>query len=128
MSNMFIAHGDAYNAGRIHRDVSAGNVLICIKEEVVGDQLVQERVGLLTDWELSKRTTAPNTARQPNRTVCTSRASHLLMTVADFGLQGTWQFLSAFLLDNPFEACCISDESEAFFPRPPLLCHPVPPA
>lgn len=53
----------------IHRDVSAGNVLIHIKEKIADGKLVRTRVGLLTDWELSKRTDAPRTARQPDRTV-----------------------------------------------------------
>ncbi|KAI0696665.1 hypothetical protein C8T65DRAFT_663374 [Cerioporus squamosus] len=82
-----VAHGQAYRKGVIHRDVSAGNVLI---------YLVQERVGILTDWELSKRTNAPDTARQPDRT-------------------GTWQFMSAYTLNNPDEPIRIPDEVEAFF-------------
>ncbi|KAI0696681.1 hypothetical protein C8T65DRAFT_31906 [Cerioporus squamosus] len=90
------AHRDAYKKGVIHRDISAGNVLIQIKEKIVDGRLVQQRVGLLTDWELSKRTSAPNAPRQPDRT-------------------GTWQFMSAFLLDNPFSAISIPDEVEAFF-------------
>ncbi|RPD71901.1 hypothetical protein L226DRAFT_573572, partial [Lentinus tigrinus ALCF2SS1-7] len=62
------AHGRAWKKGVIHRDVSAGNVLICIKEEIVDGRLVQTRTGMLTDWELSKRRNAPDTARQPDRT------------------------------------------------------------
>ncbi|KAI0696690.1 hypothetical protein C8T65DRAFT_832745 [Cerioporus squamosus] len=74
------AHRDAYKKGVIHRDISAGN----------------KRVGLLTDWELSERTSAPNAPRQRGRI-------------------GTWQFMSAFLLNNPFAAISIPDEVEAFF-------------
>ena len=66
------AHGQAYKKGVIHRDVSAGNVLIHIKEKVVNGELVQKRVGLLMDWELSKRINASATPRQPDRTVSTS--------------------------------------------------------
>ncbi len=69
------AHRDAYKTGVVHRDVSAGNAIICIKEQVVDGRLVQQRVGLLTDWELSKRTSAPDTPRQPNRTVCASMST-----------------------------------------------------
>ncbi|KAI0688167.1 hypothetical protein C8T65DRAFT_835052 [Cerioporus squamosus] len=90
------AHRDAYKKGVIHRDISAGNVLIQIKEKVVDGRLVQKRVGLLTDWELSERTSAPNAPRQRGRI-------------------GTWQFMSAFLLNNPFAAISIPDEVEAFF-------------
>ncbi|RDX49302.1 hypothetical protein OH76DRAFT_1382400 [Lentinus brumalis] len=90
------AHGQAHKKGVVHRDISAGNVLIYIRESVVDGQLVQERVGILTDWELSKRTDAPDTARQPDRT-------------------GTWQFMSAYTLDHLNEPICIADEIEAFF-------------
>ncbi|TFK79591.1 hypothetical protein K466DRAFT_592319 [Polyporus arcularius HHB13444] len=90
------AHGQAHKKGVVHRDISAGNVLIYIRESVVDGQLVQKRVGILTDWELSKRTDAPETARQPDRT-------------------GTWQFMSAYTLDHLDEAICIPDEIEAFF-------------
>ena len=53
----------------MHRDISAGNVLIHVQERVEDGKLVQERFGLLTDWELSKRKDAPDIARQPDRTV-----------------------------------------------------------
>ena len=59
----------------MHRDISAGNVLIYVQESVVDGQLVQERVGLLTDWELAKRTDAPEIARQPDRTVSSGHLS-----------------------------------------------------
>ncbi|RPD57718.1 hypothetical protein L226DRAFT_525038 [Lentinus tigrinus ALCF2SS1-7] len=89
------AHGRAYEKGVIHRDVSAGNVLICIKEEIVDGRLVQTRTGMLTDWELSKRRNSPDTARQPDRT-------------------GTWEFMSAYILNNRDMAPQIPDELEAF--------------
>ena len=53
----------------MHCDISAGNVLIHVRESVEDGKLVQERVGLLTDWELSQRTNAPGIARQPDRMV-----------------------------------------------------------
>ncbi|RPD57738.1 hypothetical protein L227DRAFT_529943 [Lentinus tigrinus ALCF2SS1-6] len=89
------AHALAYDKGVIHRDVSAGNVLICIKEKIVNGRLVRKRIGMLTDWELSKRRKAPETARQPNRT-------------------GTWQFMSAYILNHPEMAIQLPDELEAF--------------
>ena len=64
-----LAHQRAYDKGVMHRDISAGNVLIHVRERVEDGKLVQERVGLLTDWELSKRRNAPDIARQPDRTV-----------------------------------------------------------
>ncbi|RPD57722.1 hypothetical protein L226DRAFT_490916 [Lentinus tigrinus ALCF2SS1-7] len=89
------AHGRAYEKGVLHRDVSAGNVLICIKEEIVDGRLVQKRTGMLTDWELSKRTNVPGTAHQPGRI-------------------GTWEFMSAYILNNPDMAIELPDELEAF--------------
>ncbi|RPD57736.1 hypothetical protein L226DRAFT_525028 [Lentinus tigrinus ALCF2SS1-7] len=86
----------AYKKGVNHRDVSAGNVLIYIRESIVDGQLVQERVGLLTDWEVSKRTDILDTAQQSDRT-------------------GTWQFMSAYTLSNPDQPASIPDEIEAFF-------------
>ncbi|KAJ2988213.1 hypothetical protein NUW54_g9184 [Trametes sanguinea] len=80
------AHGQAYARKRLlHRDVSAGNVLILPKEEVVDGVIKLKRVGILADWELAKREVDPRTddaPRQPDRT-------------------GTWQFTSAMALANP---------------------------
>ncbi len=50
-----IAHDQAHKAGILHRDISAGNVLIQIKEVVRDGKVVRTRDALLTDWELSKR-------------------------------------------------------------------------
>ena len=77
------AHGEAYDKGVIHCDVSAGNVLIQIKEKVVDGKLVQKRIGLLTDWELSKRTTASADPRRPHRVVCGSCRIHFLRLTRD---------------------------------------------
>lgn len=59
------AHRDAYvDAKIIHRDISAGNIILVQDEE-------GNWTGMLNDWELSKRvegTRYPN-GRQPDRTV-----------------------------------------------------------
>ena len=57
------AHEEAYEAGVIHRDISAGNILLYKQDD-------GEWYGLLNDWELSKQTnsTVPE-GRQPDRTV-----------------------------------------------------------
>ncbi|RXW25086.1 hypothetical protein EST38_g739 [Candolleomyces aberdarensis] len=91
-----LAHEYAYKKGFIHRDISAGNVLIVVDEKV-NDQgdLVSERHGFLTDWELAKRV-SDTSPRQQERT-------------------GTWQFLSADILSNPRKAVKISHEMESFF-------------
>ncbi|KAI0806764.1 hypothetical protein C8Q74DRAFT_1341797 [Fomes fomentarius] len=97
------AHAEAYKKAKIiHRDVSAGNILICptvIRDEKDGKLRVVWR-GILSDWELSKSLVPEGDqeqARQPVRT-------H----------QGTWQFRSAYILDNPEEPVTIADEIEAF--------------
>ncbi|KAI0753150.1 hypothetical protein C8Q80DRAFT_496554 [Daedaleopsis nitida] len=90
------AHQQAFGKGVVHRDISAGNVLIVIIEYVENGHLVQERDAILTDWELSKRVDAPEEARQPDRT-------------------GTWQFMSAYTLKFPLTVIRIPDEMEAFF-------------
>ncbi|KAI8968104.1 hypothetical protein BD414DRAFT_511137 [Trametes punicea] len=67
------AHGDAYRKGIMHRDISAGNVLILVTESVDAQgNLCTHRDGMLTDWELSKSVQDGqiDVLRQPDRTVC----------------------------------------------------------
>jgi serine/threonine protein kinase len=64
-----IAHEAAYEAGILHRDISAGNILIVGKEELNSEDLNIEG-GMLIDWDLSKIVhPEDNTARQFTRTV-----------------------------------------------------------
>ncbi|KAI0365598.1 hypothetical protein BV20DRAFT_954056 [Pilatotrama ljubarskyi] len=85
------AHSEAYEAGVIHRDISAGNVLLYF------DPVKRKWVGLLNDWELSKQTNCKRPeGRQIDRT-------------------GTWQFMSAQALDNPGKSIVVEDELESFF-------------
>ena len=59
------AHAAAYKAGIIHRDISAGNMLIYADDD-------GEWYGLLNDWELSKKINGSSPeGRQPDRTVST---------------------------------------------------------
>ncbi|KAI9062389.1 hypothetical protein FKP32DRAFT_1686628, partial [Trametes sanguinea] len=94
------AHGNAFKKGIMHRDISAGNVLICIRESVdKNGKFLSKREGFLTDWELSKNVEEKpqeNGPRQPDRT-------------------GTWQFLSANILANPTRSVELQDEMESFF-------------
>ena len=65
---LYLAHEVAHEAGIIHRDISAGNILLWYDPE-------QGWHGLLNDWELSKRVPAGEAAsggRQPDRTVSLS--------------------------------------------------------
>ena len=67
-----VAHGEAYNRKKlIHRDISAGNVLIYPELVCDANGVVTERPRpLLADWELAKRVDDPKEApRQPDRTV-----------------------------------------------------------
>ncbi|RDX45743.1 hypothetical protein OH76DRAFT_930840 [Lentinus brumalis] len=86
------AHQAAHKAGIIHRDISAGNILLWYDAE-------EGWQGMLNDWELSKRLPADEAApggRQPDRT-------------------GTWQFMSAHALNDRFRAIIVPDELESFF-------------
>ncbi|RPD57788.1 hypothetical protein L227DRAFT_655338 [Lentinus tigrinus ALCF2SS1-6] len=86
------AHKAAYKAGIIHRDISAGNILLWYNAGV-GWQ------GMLNDWELSKHVPADDAAsggRQPDRT-------------------GTWQFMSALALNDRTRAIIVPDELESLF-------------
>ncbi|KAI0295343.1 hypothetical protein B0F90DRAFT_1638040, partial [Multifurca ochricompacta] len=82
-------HSAAYErTGMLHRDVSAGNILIG-----------EDGCGILIDWDLSKRVTkgVEEKARQHSRT-------------------GTWQFISTWrLLDPSFRPHEVSDDLESFF-------------
>ncbi|KAI0822884.1 hypothetical protein BC628DRAFT_1455672 [Trametes gibbosa] len=85
------SHALAYDLGIIHRDISAGNILLYGK---TGDDLWS---GMLNDWELSKDVNSKSpVARQPDRT-------------------GTWQFMSAHALNTPEKPIIITDELESFF-------------
>ncbi|PIL33435.1 hypothetical protein GSI_04057 [Ganoderma sinense ZZ0214-1] len=85
-----LAHEEAYDAGIIHRDISAGNILLCMQDD-------GEWYGLLNDWELSKKVDSLDSeARQPDRT-------------------GTWQYMSAHALNDPYRKIVVQDELEAFF-------------
>ncbi|KAH9942023.1 kinase-like domain-containing protein [Amylocystis lapponica] len=92
------AHHDAYKAGILHRDISAGNILIITTIE--GGEACQH--GLLNDWELAKELPNPDTpeaqisARQPDRT-------------------GTWLFLSAASLQDKYKKIVLQDDLESFF-------------
>ncbi|KAI0770685.1 hypothetical protein C8Q74DRAFT_1202236 [Fomes fomentarius] len=86
------AHLSAYRAGYLHRDISAGNILIYIREVDVSTAKVE---GLLTDWELAKRTDDNSEEpRQPDRT-------------------GTWQFTSVFASNDAKKPIKIPDELES---------------
>ncbi|KAI1784348.1 hypothetical protein LXA43DRAFT_976734 [Ganoderma leucocontextum] len=85
------AHAQAFKAGIIHRDISAGNMLL-----YRGDDST-EWYGLLNDWELSKKVDSGSPeGRQPDRT-------------------GTWQYMSANALNDPTRRIVIQDELESFF-------------
>ena len=67
-----IAHKQAWKIGILHRDISAGNILIVDNGELNPEDTNEPiRKGLLIDWDLSKSVTqdGPTTARQYTRTV-----------------------------------------------------------
>ncbi|KAI0066536.1 hypothetical protein BV25DRAFT_1912597 [Artomyces pyxidatus] len=81
--------GAVVKAKVLHRDVSAGNILLH----------VESGRGLLIDWDLSKimNPDVLETPRQAWRTA-----------------SGTWQFISALRLQNPDKVHEISDDMESF--------------
>ncbi|OSD02249.1 hypothetical protein PYCCODRAFT_1467912 [Trametes coccinea BRFM310] len=107
----------------LHRDISAGNVIIRPALSSNVDENGQRTVtwnGILTDWELAKFVPKPDAAgkrkeapRQPERT-------------------GTWQFMSvAYIRNHPSQPVAVADELESFFHvllfyAVRLLCHNVP--
>ncbi|KAL1938034.1 hypothetical protein VTO73DRAFT_12045 [Trametes versicolor] len=102
MTNCIETHYYVYQKHKLlHRDISAGNVLILprLVMEKDGTEVVEWR-GVLTDWELAKPCTAENTtekARQPERT-------------------GTWQFMSVAYVESQWtKPITIADELESFF-------------
>ncbi|TBU39517.1 hypothetical protein BD309DRAFT_423034 [Dichomitus squalens] len=87
-----VAHKEACAAGYIHRDISAGNILLY--KNASG-----QWVGLLNDWELSKAYIDDKTEegnRQADRT-------------------GTWQFTSVHALVDHTKIIKIPDDLESFF-------------
>ncbi|KAI0641580.1 hypothetical protein C8Q79DRAFT_987985 [Trametes meyenii] len=98
-----ITHQRAYNYHRVlHRDISAGNVIIRPHlEDVAGKPDVKRVVwaGVLTDWELAKvvpQEGEKEIARQPERT-------------------GTWQFMSVAYVEYHPTPVTVADEIESFF-------------
>lgn len=62
------------DCGYIHRDVSAGNILIKPVLVREGKLLSVYWHGMLTDWELAKHKDV-DYAREPDRTVCPAHSS-----------------------------------------------------
>ncbi|KAI0765464.1 hypothetical protein C8Q74DRAFT_1336563 [Fomes fomentarius] len=89
------AHSAAYTlCGIIHRDVSAGNILILPKVVEDSDRYYITRVGILSDWELSKEVGITHDM-QPHRT-------------------GTWQFMACRCIRDPCAIVGVPEEIESF--------------
>ncbi|KAI1784497.1 hypothetical protein LXA43DRAFT_901490 [Ganoderma leucocontextum] len=87
-----IAHKEACQAGYIHRDISAGNILLY-------PTAAGAWTGLLNDWELSKAFENGKT-KEGNR---------------QFDRTGTWQFTSVHALIDYSRVIAIPDDLESFF-------------
>ncbi|OJT03231.1 hypothetical protein TRAPUB_6195 [Trametes pubescens] len=103
MTDCIETHHQVYiKHGLLHRDISAGNVLILprlVPGPEDGTEVLEWR-GVLTDWELAKPYVAESDeekARQPERT-------------------GTWQFMSVAYINSQWtHPIGIPDELESFF-------------
>ncbi|EPQ50692.1 hypothetical protein GLOTRDRAFT_12138, partial [Gloeophyllum trabeum ATCC 11539] len=87
-------HAGAFTRAKIlHRDISAGNILI-VRKTIDDTGRVASR-GLLNDWDLSKSTVEGNDQpRRPERT-------------------GTWQFMSGRLASNLSKPHLLPDDLES---------------
>ncbi|KAI0935014.1 hypothetical protein AcV7_003930 [Taiwanofungus camphoratus] len=90
-------------AGILHRDISSGNMLIVEQTDESGKMV---RLGMLNDWELSK----------PLSKDVNGEGEHVSRDgQRQPGRMGTWQFMSARLLNDANKAAEIEDELESFF-------------
>ena len=62
---MLIAHAAAYKAQILHRDISAGNILIS-----------EKGTGILIDWDMSKHVDGDEKPRRLSRTVSSQRDTY----------------------------------------------------
>ncbi|KAJ3003707.1 hypothetical protein NUW54_g5162 [Trametes sanguinea] len=104
------AHSLAYTRHQLlHRDISAGNVIILPSlSSGVGEdgQKVVTWNGVLTDWELAKRV--------PVRSASDSDKPKEVPTQPE--RTGTWQFMSvAYVRYHPYWPVSVADELESFF-------------
>lgn len=98
--SLCVAHKKAYEIGYLHRDISAGNIIIF------------DGHGWLIDWDLAKARDVPR-RRQATRTVRHANFSMFrhLMSIG----QGTWQFMSARLVEDRNAHHTYKDDLESAF-------------
>ncbi|KAH9835418.1 uncharacterized protein C8Q71DRAFT_119192 [Rhodofomes roseus] len=93
MFDALSAHKQAWELTKLlHRDISAGNILIYRFTDINGRLCV---IGLLIDWDLCKFQCYLETVSRPARS-------------------GTWQFMSARLLSKPGKRHEVADDLESF--------------
>ncbi|KAH9889454.1 hypothetical protein C8Q73DRAFT_838591 [Cubamyces lactineus] len=95
ITECMFAHKEAYDKAKvIHRDISAGNLLMVpVGKTTKGGTIYR---GLLTHWELSKRIDERNLKpRNPDRA-------------------GTWQYMSVNALNLPSKEIDVADDLESF--------------
>ena len=116
---MNVAHAGAYKAGIIHRDISAGNMLIYRDDE-------GEWRGLLNDWELSKKVDGDYLeSRQPDRTVSIVVRNTFVQALM---LRGSG-YLAIHVCSRPQRSTSKDHHprrTRVVLPRPAPLRHPLP--
>ena len=119
----YLAHAEAFDAGIIHRDISAGNMLLYKDQKGAW-------CGLLNDWELSKKIDFSSLeGRQPDRTVslviCSRRA---FWQCADEEGTGYMAVHVGECSEQPLSKNRHPGRARVVFPRLDLLRSPIPPS
>ncbi|CDO74884.1 hypothetical protein BN946_scf185004.g34 [Trametes cinnabarina] len=112
-------HSLAYvKHGLLHRDVSAGNVIIRISLSATVNENGSRKVewhGVLTDWELAKAVQAQEANREAQEQTMAAMPRQWPRQ-PERTVRGTWQFMSvAYVQHHPRWPVSVADELESFF-------------
>lgn len=105
-----VAHRQAWEIAHIlHGDISPNNLLI----DIAGNPETGEREGFLCDWDLCQY--EEDSLNGPSQLGGRSVSSPIYCKTLTYQLyQGTWQYMSALLLQYPLKPTRVSDDIESF--------------